>query len=130
MESIEVNGKTFTFTRQTIYFIKKVARKELDKIGEKYANGFLDDNELVKFRKQWKVFCSTVFEKSLFWKLGIFPKELKVENMIVWDVPRVIKTFFDLLGATLQGLKEQSGLLQGSATQITKSLTPSQKGTS
>lgn len=127
---MKVNGREFTFVRPTIYFVKKIAREEMEKIGEKFSAGILDDKELEKFSIQWRKFCSTIFEKDLLWKLGLFPKQLKLENVPIGEVLAIIKSFFDVLGETLQGLNIQSKPSKDSETKIKSTLKGSPQVTS
>ncbi len=127
--TVTVNGKVFTFVRPTIYFVKKVAKEEMEGIGEKFGAGILDDKELELFSVKWRQFCSIIFEKNFLWKLGLFPKELKLENVPIQDVLRVIKDFFGLLGETLEGLTIQLKPSSVSETQIKNESQESQKVT-
>ncbi len=115
---VTINGKEFEFVRPTILFVKKVARNEFEKIGEKFAAGILNDEEYEKFEKQWKFFCSTIFKKNLLWRLGLFPKDLRLENVPIQDVLKAIKDFFGLLGETQIALLGQSPDSKNSETQI------------
>lgn len=97
MEGVVLEGRTFQFVRPTITFVRKVALMKLDKINEGFERGTLTSDDFKKFKKTWRRFCHTVFEKDLLWRIGFTPRELSLDRIDIRDVPKVIKGFFVLL---------------------------------
>jgi len=117
--TVNVGGKTFTYVKPTIRFIRRIQPKNYDALftNESIMGSISSDESFKAFSKKWREFCNDIFEKNFLWRLGFFPKELKYGNLIVPSgMTEVVQGFFGLLLATQSAPAEQGKPSEGSGS--------------